>query len=266
MTEQMISPRFRKWARAYFNDEVTEELIDEHYCPELTIDDNVQLFKERFGKTLPVAEPTQVVHYRHSATETATKSATLDLDTVDVVAIMGDKHTGKSNLMFYHMNNYAGKRTKYLFGYPEKVDGYRTLSTIGDLATVKDAIVGIDEIQKQFRVYDRRANIELQELISLAKHNRLTLLFTTTQSQFITRGLEGTVDVWNITRIKDLGALKNGSKPKRVIQNLRVPQATQWSLSLANGQFVQYGEALTPEMNGVHEFENQNVGKVWGAR
>jgi len=127
-------------------------------------------------------------------------------------------------------------------------------------------VVGIDEIQKQFRVYDRRSNIELQELISVAKHNRLTILFTTTQSQFVTRGLEGTVDVWNMTRIKDLGALKNGSKPKRVIQNLRVPQASQWSLSLLNGQYVQYGEALTPEMNGVQTFENQNVGKVWGSR
>lgn len=263
----MIPPRFRNWARARYNDEMTEAQLEDFYRHDWSVEDNVAYFKTHFGKTLPVAEPTTLTPYMQGPTKTATQTPTsIDLDTVDVVAILGDKHTGKSNLMFFHMNNYKGTRTKYLFGYPEKVEGFKTLSTISDLANIYDAVVGIDEIQKQFRVYDRRSNIELQELISVAKHNRLTILFTTTQSQFVTRGLEGTVDVWNMTRIKDLGALKNGSKPKRVIQNLRVPQASQWSLSLLNGQYVQYGETLTPEMNGVHTFENQNVGKVWGAK
>lgn len=187
----------------------------------------------------------------------------MNLDNIKTLAIIGDTHSCKTNLAFYHLRQYKGKRDIYLLGYPKKIDNFKEVSCFQDIFRIKNAIIFIDELQKYIKVYDRKANIELMELISTFKHNNNTLIFSTQLSQFITRGVEAFIDVWNITRMQDIAVLKNGSKPKRIIQNAMTAQRNNWGLFLDNGQYLQYGECLDLMYNGVFSFPNQNIAKDW---
>lgn len=186
----------------------------------------------------------------------------IDLDRVKSVAILGEVNSGKTNLAFYYMNSYKGKRQKYLYGYPVEVKGYKTIYTWSDLLKLKDAIIFVDEIQRFIKFYDTKSNTQLMELISLFAHKNNTLIFTTQLSQFITRGVEAFIDVWAIKRI-DLETLKNGSKPKRIIQRLCHERKNDWVLDLEVDEWFEYSEKNDIGENRIKKFPFQNIGKDW---
>jgi len=185
---------------------------------------------------------------------------TISLDKVRSLAIIGEINSGKTNLAFYYMNTYEGTRKKYLYGYPKEIKGYKNISTWGDLLKIKDGIIFMDEIQRFIKFYDTKSNTQLMELISLFAHKNNTLIFTTQLSQFITRGVEAFVDCWGIKRI-DLETLKNGSKPKRIIQRLCCERKNDWVLDLEPDEFFEYSEKNEIGENRIKKFTFQNIGK-----
>jgi len=190
------------------------------------------------------------------------KDKTINLDKVRSVAIIGDIDSGKTNLAFYYLNNYKGTRKKYSVGYPKRIKGILNISNWEDILKIKDGIIFIDEIQRFIKIYDRKANVRLMELISLFSHKNNTLIFTTQLSQFITRGVEAFIDCWAIKRI-DLETLKNGSKPKRIIQRLSHERKNEWILDLEVNEFYEFSEKNPLGENRIKKFSNQKVGKDW---
>jgi len=186
----------------------------------------------------------------------------IDLDKMECIAIIGDRNSGKSNLGFYLLNQYSGTRNKCVFGYPKHLDGYVNLHNWNDLIKMSNAVIFMDELQKYIKVYDRRANYQLMELVGLFAHNRNTLIFTTQLSQYITRGVEAIIDVWCVKQI-DLEMLKNGSKPRIILRRTASPQISEIGVSLNTNEFVMYSEKNDVHVNGVHTFEFQNIGKDW---
>ena len=190
----------------------------------------------------------------------------VDLNQVKSVAILGDINTGKTNLAVSMLREYkkkGGKREIYLVGYPKQIDDFKNISNFQDLFKLTDSVVFIDEIQKYIKIYDRKANYDLMELISLFAHNNNTLVFTTCFSQFISRSIEGYIDCWDLTRILDLKSLKNGGKAKRIIEQTTHPKCNKWSLALKKGEYLEYSELNDPGDNNVKEFEDQKIGKDW---
>jgi len=185
------------------------------------------------------------------------------LDQVKSVAILGDIDTGKTNLAFSMLRAYGGERQIYLVGYPKQIDGFKTVSNFQDLFKLTNSIIFIDEIQKYIKIYDRRANYDLMELISIFAHNNNTLIFTTCLSQFISKSIEGYIDCWNLTRILDLKSLKNGSKAKRIVEQTLHPKCNKWSLALAKGEYLEFSELNELKDNSVKKFEDQKIGKDW---
>jgi hypothetical protein len=266
-----IPTRFWKWFDVYYGIEHDEIDVEALYDHAITLEENITLFKAQFPRGA-----LRVVCDAKTATKTATETPPettkisaqekINLDKQTFVLIIGDRNSAKSNLMFFHANNYEGKKPKYLMGYPKKMEGFREVTSMQDLANLTDAVVFIDEIDKFFNVYDRRSNMELMEFLRIAAHTNLTIVGSSALPTFITKGMESMVDVWNITRLRDLASLKNGSKPKRVIQQTKHFACSSWSLSLPNGQYLQYGDGLGAELNGVKMFPNQNIPKVWGRK
>lgn len=187
----------------------------------------------------------------------------MDLDKTKVLAVLGDMNSGKTNLAFHLLREYSGNRKIYLLGYPKQIDNFIPLSDFGDIFELRDSIIFMDEIHRYIKLYDKRANHRLLELISLFSHNNNTLIFTTQLSQFISKSVEAFVDGWCITKLKDLKSLKNGSKPKRIIQNTSSPLCTEWSLSLQQGEFLEHCEANGIGENRIKEFKYQGIGKDW---
>lgn len=187
---------------------------------------------------------------------------TIDLDLVKSVCILGEVDSGKTNLGFWYLKNYKGKRKIYLLGYPKKIEGYMNLNSFEDIFKLKDSIIYCDELQKFIKVYDRKSNYLLMELISLFAHKNNTMIFSTQVTQFVTRGVEAFIDVWAIKSI-DLASLKNGSKPKRIIYRLFDPRRTEWYLSLDKSEFYEYSEKNEIGQNKIKTFPNMGITKDW---
>ena len=190
----------------------------------------------------------------------------VQLDEVKSVAILGDIHSCKTNLAFHLLREYkkqGGKRQIYLVGYPKQVDDFKVISFFNDLFKLSDSILFIDEIQKYINIYDRRRVQEFVELISFFAHNNNTLIFTTCLSHFIPKRLEPYLDCLLLTKIMDVKGLKNGGKPKRIIDNTTNPKCNQWSLSLLKGEYLEHSDLNESEDNGIKTFPNQGIGKDW---
>jgi len=187
----------------------------------------------------------------------------MELDNTKVVAIIGDTDSGKTNLAFHLLREYKGTRQIYLLGYPKQVDNFITLSDFNDIFLLTDSIIFMDEIHRFIKLYDKKANQALLELISLLGHNNNTLIMTTQLSQFITKSVEAFIDGWFLTRIKDIKTLKNGSKPKRIVQNTVYHNCNQWSLALKPGEYLENCDTNPVGVNGIKTFSFQNIGKDW---
>jgi hypothetical protein len=184
----------------------------------------------------------------------------IDLDKVNVIAILGNIDEGKSNLSFWYMNSYKGKRQKCLYGYPQKIQGYKSIYTFQDLMKVNNSVIFIDEFSKYFRLYDKNTSQQLIDFLVLMAHKKNTLILTTQLSQMLTRQVESFIDCWAFKRI-DLNSLKWGSKARRIIHSLAYWKKNDWVLDLEKNEYFEYSDRVND--NGIKKFPFQNVSKVW---
>ncbi len=187
----------------------------------------------------------------------------MDLDKINTLAILGDRNSAKTNLLIYLMKEYKGEKKKYLLGYPKELEGFEHINTLNELSQLTNALVGIDEIQRVTPFYQKRANDILLELLSTMVHNDNTIIFTTCLTQFIVKALDGFIEGFCYTRITDLGSLKNGSKAKRRLLEFRHPKVNNWSLNLANGEYLEVIDNTDFGCNGIKIFPDMNIKKDW---
>lgn len=186
----------------------------------------------------------------------------VNLDKIYTLAVLGDRNTGKTNLVFHILKEYKGNRTIYLFGYP-KDRGYKQLHSLQELSQVTNGIVFMDELQNHIKLYSKRANETLLELLATIAHNKNTLVFTTPLSQFITKSFDGFIDGFLYTKISDLSDLKNGCKAKRRLLDFSHPKINKWSCNLNVGEYIEIIDSNNPEENGIKNFPNMNIAKDW---
>ena len=188
------------------------------------------------------------------------------LDNINTLGVIGDRHTCKTNLMFYLAKNYKGSKEKYLLGYPIKMQGFTSINTLSELSMVTEGLVLCDEIQKVIPFYSKRMNDTLLEVLSTMAHNENSFIFSTCLSQFITKALDGFIDGFCYTKIQDLAVLKNGSKAKRRLSEFSHSKVNQWSLNLKKGEYIEIIDNNEIGSNGLKKFPNQRIKKDWKAK
>ncbi|MBW2970808.1 hypothetical protein KY320_01460 [Candidatus Woesearchaeota archaeon] len=175
------------------------------------------------------------------------------------IAILGDRHTCKTNLLFWLAKEYRGDRDIIFYAYPRQDIGFKQIYSLEELSLITNSIVFMDELQRHIKFYSKRTSDTFLELLSTMIHNNNTLVFTTPLTQFITKATDGFLDTYIYTRISDLGALKNGSKAKRLLQRHSFIQVTQWSVNLSQGEFM----LISDDDKGVYKFPDMKIGKDW---
>lgn len=238
-----------------------ESKIDEN----LSFDENINIIEEELSQL--AEDGTLLEEYlRQQKVESERPieqhTINLNLELTDSIAIVGDRNSGKTNLAFSLMNNYKGSRSKYLYGYPKNIDGYNTIRTWGNLLKISDSIIFIDEIQRYIPLYEKKANHEFMELLSFLSHQNNTLIFTTQLSQFITKGVEASIQTWFIKQL-DIMSLKNGCKIKRILQETASPQITKRGMNLSINQYIAHDDTMPISFNGIHTFKDQGIMKDW---
>lgn len=183
----------------------------------------------------------------------------MNLDKVRTVAILGDRHTGKTNLMFHLARSYKGTRNIVTYAYPVDM-GYKQIYSLEELSMLKESIVLMDELQNHIRFYQKATSETFLELLAVMAHNNNTLIFSTPMTQFITKAMDVFIDCFVYTRIADLGGLKNGSKGKRLLQQNSFVQINKWSINLYIGEYL----CISDDLRGVFCFPDEKIGKHWG--
>ncbi len=187
----------------------------------------------------------------------------MKLDEIKTLGVLGDRHNGKTSVMFDLVKKYKGQREIILYGYPVNMYGYKQIHTLQELELLTDKIVLMDELQKHIKFYQKRMNDEFLEILSTMSHNNNTLVFTTPMSQFITKALDCFIDGFVYVRISDMGQLKNGSKAKRLLQEFSSIRISKRTVRLNKGEYLQIIDGQE-DTNGIHKFSNPNIKKVWG--
>lgn len=193
----------------------------------------------------------------------------IKLDELQTIGIIGDRHTGKTNLLFNVANNYKGKRKIFLYGYPKEILNPKTkknfmqIHSLNELELLTNSIVLIDELHKQdgFKFYDTRTNTDIMDVLSTIAHANNTIIFTTQLTQFLTKTFDGFINGFLYTKLSDLDQLKNGSKAKRLLKEFSCHRRGTRTLRLEPGEYLQIVDGQTD--NGLKTFVNQNIGKDW---
>lgn len=182
----------------------------------------------------------------------------IDLDNYRTISILGDRHTGKTTIMFNLVRSYTGNRKIILYGYPKKMK-YKEIHSLQILSQITDSIVLMDELQNHIKFYSKATNDTFLELLGVMAHNNNTIIFTTPMTQFITKALDCFIDGFIYTKISDLGSLKNGSKAKRLLQQNSFPEINKWSVSLDIGNYI----FVSDDLCGKYKFEDIGIKKDW---
>ena len=187
----------------------------------------------------------------------------MDLDKLNTLAVIGDRNSAKTNLLIYLMMEYKGTKKKYLMSYPKEINGFNKINTMTELSQLTNSIIRIEEIQRVIPFYSKRTNDHLLELLSTMAHNNNTIIFTTCLTQFIAKALDGFIDGFCYTRMKDLGQLKNGSKCKRRINEFKHHKINNWCINLEKGEYLEIIDDNELSENGIKTFPNMDIKKDW---
>jgi hypothetical protein len=216
MTQQTIPPRFLNWVRARYNDEVKEAQIIDFYRHDWTPDDNVAYFKEHFGRTLPVAEPTAV----HTKPQPQSKYAYL-FQKPKIIGVVADVNQGKSMLLYNIIEDLrqAHRFSLYYYGLREDIEGAQRVSSVAEMEKIKNSIIIIDELPSLFDLDNRKVKAIIENSLRLINHNNNVMLLAGVPENF-KKFLSGKIDVLFLKRAS-LADFINGSRVKNIVMDYR---------------------------------------------
>jgi hypothetical protein len=136
-----------------------------------------------------------------------------------VVAVVGHTGSGKTASCFNIMESIKD-RSKYIVDhpFPEALEGtgVENISSI-NFEDISDSVVWVDEPQLIFPKGEKKSNDALMMMCSLARQRDITLMFSTSDTRWINRGMESYVDTWVIKNL-DFNLVKQGSITQKIIK------------------------------------------------
>ena len=125
------------------------------------------------------------------------------------------------------------------------------MNSIETLSRVVDCAVYIDEPQLSFSKDDKRSNIFLKKLYTLAGQRGITIILSTSDSRWVNKGTEAFVSSWFIKDC-EVELIKNGSKIKNIIRNYGTFGLVDFKLNV--DEFI-YHDRSELEKSGKYIFE-----------
>jgi len=116
---------------------------------------------------------------------------------------------------------------------------------------LENCILWIDEPQLYSNLYERRANVWLRRLLSICAQRDVKIILSTSDTRFITRGIESYIDVWCIKDI-ELDLVKQGSMIKKIVKNHCFIMTRGFKLNV--NEYIFYSRNFR-EFSGKHTFK-----------
>jgi hypothetical protein len=169
------------------------------------------------------------------------------------LAVVGGTRTGKTALV-YDILSFSDKPV-YVFKHPrpELIEalGFHNLQGLGEVEFLQDCILFLDEPQLYITLSEKKANHVLQNLLSLCGQRNVLLIMSTSETRFITRGLEAYIEVYLIKDI-DVDYVKQGSQIKKIVKDAVYVSLDGFRLTVP--QFIFYSRRFNA-YNGIKTFD-----------
>lgn len=175
------------------------------------------------------------------------------VDKVSAVGIIGGQQSGKTAIAFTLLEQ--SNKPVYVLRHPKpyiiRALGYNIIYDLADIEKLQDCVIFVDDIQLVLPTYDKRANDHLMRLLSKSAQRGITIIFTTNDTRFVTRGLESYINVW-ITKDIEAELVKQGSLVKKIIR--RYTGSDISGFRLQPNEYLFYARNY-PELEGMRTFE-----------
>jgi hypothetical protein len=173
------------------------------------------------------------------------------INLVSSVAIVGRRDSGKTALSYEILSN--SDKPIYVFNHPKPdklPKGMKNLRDIEDIEYLENCIVWIDEPQLVMPVQDKKANDSMAKLLSIALHRGVCIILSTSDTRYITKGLESYIDVWLIKDI-EIDLVKRGSLISKIARKYTLINPNAFKCKV--NEYI-YHSRLQPDMNGRHTY------------
>lgn len=234
--------------------------MEAHWDHNISYSENIENLKEEFGLVIDEKATEKLQEEKYKAQWQAFKDE-IDFSVIDNItslAVVGRRNSGKTALA-YHVLGHA-KKPVYFFRHPKphivRALGYHILHNFEQITKLSDCVVYIDEPQLFIKKYDKKANDGLLELLSIARQRNVCIVLSSSDTRFITKGLEAYIDVWLVKDI-ETELVKRGSLVSKIIRKNAIIDAD--GFTQAQAQFLFYSRDY-PQWDGQHEF---NLPTFW---
>lgn len=134
-----------------------------------------------------------------------------------IIAIIADRHTGKSNLIYHTIDELqkAYSFKLYAYGLRAKVNNVTKVHSTKEIEAIRNSMIIIDEFFTLFDLNDRKIKKQIESTIRLIAHNNNILVLCGLPNNF-KKFISAAVDVMIFKKIT-LDDLINGSSVKKEV-------------------------------------------------
>lgn len=142
-------------------------------------------------------------------------------DKPNIVGIIGNQNEGKSNLLYYLIDELRKEHTfkLYIYGMRAEIEDTTKIYSVGELEQIKNSVIIIDELFSLFDLDNRKIKGQIESTIRLLFHNNNIIILSglgENYKKFISAKL--TAVIYKKVTISDL---INGSSVKTILLDYR---------------------------------------------
>lgn len=162
-----------------------------------------------------------------------------------IVALAGDKNTGKTNNLISLIVDYRKKKPNtpiYVYGMPSAVIKYlnrynvQEISSLSHMVHKKDCLLVLDEFQK-LKLNDRRYKDELNEFVDFVYHDNVFAILSSPGIREFNTVIGSIFDKWLLKSVRKDKCV-NGSQLKKVIEDYKGKYKSLGSISVPKNELL----------------------------
>lgn len=160
-------------------------------------------------------------------------------DKPKVISIIGDVNSGKSNLVYYFIEELKKKFKFNLYSYGLRFDlGENKIYSVEELEQIRNSIILVDEFFSILDIEDRKKRILIEKTLRLVNHNNNILILVGLPDNF-KKYISGKSEITIFKRCS-LAEFINGSEAKRICLSYKGEELGSSILNIGIDEFLVY--------------------------
>ena len=161
-------------------------------------------------------------------------------DVPKIVSIVGDINQGKSNLLYFMIEELkkVGDFNLYTYGLKNEIENAIKIYSVNELEQIKNSVIFIDEVMNLFDLDNRMEKKQIENTLRLISQNNNILVICAVPEN-IKKFISGKINIVILKKVI-INDFINGSSIKRVVTNYKGVEKGSSVLSLEKDEAIIY--------------------------